>query len=367
MAVYTYPLAVTAGLEVSRFNRVLADAFEDGSGSTRRLWANKTFKRRFRIQHAPLLAVELETLEGFYSQRNGPYDSFWFRDNVNRRGNAEVRFSGPLRFAQRGGERIVEVELEEIAPIVQNPSLYELKLATQNSPVWWWDANRVLYYTHVNPLAITLENTIDCGVGTYKPVWTPGALLPRGSSAQWQYFRPQLNFYARTNETIPLTGGTQPGFTLFAFVRHSTSATKQVIAGVGTLGTGKAMGLVLSAANIYEPWLGGSEAWATAVQANTPADTWRSIGVMFTPGTNDVSMVVNGVLVGTTNANPKDFSNGTASIGAAMDGTLPVNSTGLMVNSDSQHVIAFNASLSPTHIKEIHNLFAYQFGLPTVA
>jgi hypothetical protein len=181
-ATVTYPLAVTAGLEVTRINRVLADTFEDGSGSARRLWADRTFKRRFRIQHAPLLATELDALEGFYSRRNGPYDSFWFRDNVFRRGNAEVRFAGPLRIAQSRGVRTVEVELEEIAPIVQNPTLFELRTVLQMTPLWWWDANRALFYRHVDPASLYFESAVDCTVGTHKPVWLRGEAVRDGAA-----------------------------------------------------------------------------------------------------------------------------------------------------------------------------------------
>lgn len=363
---YTYPISLTGGLDVRRVNRVLSDSFEDGSGSTRRLWANRTFKRRFRIQHAPLLPIELDALEGFYSQRNGPSDSFWFRDNVHRRGNAEVRFAGPLQVTQQRGERIVQVDLEEVTPIVQNPSLYELRSAAGASPLFWWDANRVMFYRHIDPAAVTMESTIECPLGLHRAVWTPGALLPQGSLTQWQYFKPQLNYHAKTGAAVPLTGGTQPGFTLFCFVRHSASATKQVIAAIGFPLAGESIGLVLSAANVYEPWLGGAEVWAGPVQSNATADTWRSIAVSVEAGSNDIYMYVNGVSVGNSNANARTFANGLASMGAATNGSLPVNSSGAATNADTAHLMMFNVPMPVITVKAIHNLFCYQFGLAVV-
>lgn len=362
---FSYPLAVTGGLQVQRVNRVLSDAFEDGGTSARRLWGHKMFKRRFRVRHAPLTALEIDAAQGFYSQRNGPYDSFWFRDNVNREGNAEVRFAGPLIITQEGGQRLLEVELEEVAPIVQNPSLHELKLATQSEPVWWWDANRSCTYIHANPLSVHLETFVHDTVGLYKPVWTPGAVQPTGAVLQWQYWKPLLNYYARTTNSVPLGAGL-PGFTIFGFFRHSTGGTKQVIAATGSMGAGNAMGMVLSQVNVYEPWLGGGEVWSSAVLANSPVNTWRSIAILYTNSTNDVTMVVNGTVVGSTNLNGRNFVPGLASFGAAMNGDHAVNSLGTMVNADANHVMAFNAALNPIYIREIHNLFAYQFGLPTV-
>lgn len=182
-AIYTYPIGAIETLQVERVNRVLADEFESGATATRRLWGDLQFKRRYRIGHSALSANELDYLEGFWNRRNGGYDSFWFRDNVHRRGNTEARFAAkPLLISQQRGERRVEVEIEEIAPIVQLPRLSELKLASGFNPVLYWDANRAGFYQHTG--GIISENFVYDPVGLYQPAWSPGTLLPAGTAAQ---------------------------------------------------------------------------------------------------------------------------------------------------------------------------------------
>jgi hypothetical protein len=122
--------------------------------------------------------------------------------------------------------------------------------------------------------------------------------------------------------------------------------------------------LVLSSANVYETWVGGTETWATAVQSNAPENTWRSVAVSFAAGSDSVEMIVNGAAVGAT-TKARSYVAGPASLGASATGTNAMNTIGYL-SSDVQHVMAFNSALSAATIKTLHNLFAYQFGLPLV-
>src|SRR6185295_10427091 len=97
-----YPISGFKDIQVQYLDRTVKDEFEDGSESAMRLWPDKTFKRIFTCQHMPLSAQEFGYVKSFFSARSGQYDSFWFRDNVNRQGNAKVRLAKPLQIRRNG-------------------------------------------------------------------------------------------------------------------------------------------------------------------------------------------------------------------------------------------------------------------------
>ena len=121
MSDVAYPIGFIQDLAISYVDRVIGDDFEDGATSTRRLWAASAFRRRIRIQHARLKPTEYRPLADFFRAR-GRYDSFWFRDNSERRtGNYKVRFAAPLEEAMSRMVLAPSVMLEEVAPIVIDP------------------------------------------------------------------------------------------------------------------------------------------------------------------------------------------------------------------------------------------------------
>src|SRR5262245_45650330 len=79
-----YPLVLISDLQIARADVVVSDDFEDGTTAARRLWSTNTFRRRYRIQHAPLGRDEFAYLRAFYNQC-GMLESFFFRDNTQGR------------------------------------------------------------------------------------------------------------------------------------------------------------------------------------------------------------------------------------------------------------------------------------------
>ena len=119
-----YPLGLIEQLKVTPSTRVLSDVFEDGSTNTRLLYPAQNFKRHFVLQHAPLTLDEYRFLRSFHSQRGGLYDAFWFRDNVNRAGNARVRFAKPLPEEHNGVLFNTQTEMDEVAAIRGNQQCF---------------------------------------------------------------------------------------------------------------------------------------------------------------------------------------------------------------------------------------------------
>lgn len=145
---------------------------------------------------------------------------------------------------------------------------------------------------------------------------------------------------------------------MFAIAKHGTVASKQVLFGVGAMGAGGAVGLAISAANAYEPWIGGSEAWGTATQSNATPDTWRSFGITWAAASNTANFYVNGAAA-LTESETRTYAAGPLSLGAAIDGSL--KTTGNVA-----HVLVFAATLSFAQVKAVHNLLGYQYGLSQV-
>jgi hypothetical protein len=358
-----YPISLIQGLSVERISRVIADEFEDGTTNSRALWASKTFKRSFKVNHAPMNRGEMRWLNGFYTQRNGPGDSFWFRDNANRRGNASVRFSKAIEENLDRGAFNPVVALDEIAPVRSLPEVYEIFLAANAQPVWYFDANRSRYFLHMG--TEYAEDSVFDEMGRYDASWQVATVIPSAITSQWQYWRLFGGSYGKSGLPVIELAPGQPAFSLFGFYRHSSSAAKQVICATGAVGAGSALGLVLSAANVYEPWVGGTETWTGSVQSNGTPDVWRSIAVVWAASSNTATMYVNGVSVG-TGSNTRSLVQGPVGFGASPGGTLIMNSSNALVNADASHVMGFGAALTLDMVKALHNLFSYQVGLATV-
>lgn len=351
-----YPISIIRKLDVQRLDKTIADAFEDGSTATRRFWAAQEFKRRFTIEHGPLTVAELRYLRSFNAQRSGQYDSFWFRDNVNRAGNAKVRFVTPLPLPWSEGRREVTVALDEVAPIRALPEFDELATAAGASPLVWFDANRELYQSNLGS-ALTEANARDEMLLNAAP-WSGGSLPLGNVLSQYQHYAFDGVVYARTTANLAGLSGSQPACTVFAIAKHGTIASKEVLFGVGTMGAGGAVGIAISASNAYEPWIGGSETWGTATFSNASNNTWRSLAVTWASANNTANFYVNGAAA-LTESETRNFSAGRCSLGAAVDATLKTS-------GNVAQVLVFAAQLSFAQVKAVHNLLGYQYGLSTV-
>ena len=183
-----YPISLIRDQQVTPLNRVIADQFEDGTTATRDQWATMTFKRRFEVAHSVMNLGEWWYLRSFYNQRHGMYDSFWFRDNVDRGGNAKVRFSQPLpRAFNAAALASIQVQLDEIAPIRSLPEFDELTTAAGTAPYVWIDANRELYWKHAGTAYFDPAGTTwDAGLNARRLTWTAASVLS-GLTSQYQY------------------------------------------------------------------------------------------------------------------------------------------------------------------------------------
>ncbi len=382
-----YPLGLIEDLKVERLDRTVIDTFEDGSSSANSIWGPYQFKRRFTVRHAPLSQQEFRYLRSFFGARSGRYDSFWFRDNVHRGGNALVRLASPLpeRRGASGYYTGVELVLEEVAPIRIQPDYEDVATASGQGMFGrfhvWLDANRELEYTMTGDTSTglihstTLKNFArnDSSNPAYDlsavhPATIYGKLndLTAQYQSLWSHYWPASTYRKRWKSSAFnfLSGGFTPAVTLFALVKHGTSTSAdKVLFGAGTNGAGLAHGIQLGSDNYYRPWLGGSESWTTALFQNSPADTWRSIAITWPEGSSAASLYVNGALVG-TETEARNYVGGYIFLNAAPDDTLLVSAQAF--NNAITHSMMWAAELSLAQIKALHNLFAYQYGLATV-
>lgn len=360
MSSMMYPLALIGRQRVQQHARVVADGFEDGSSSARAMWPAQFFKRRFELQHAPLNTTEIEYLLGFNVARHGQYDSFWYRDNLNRAGNASVRFAGPLQIdADSAVVRNVQITLDEVAPVRALPRLTELIMAAGSTPAFWLDANRETYFEHLG--AVYTDATIwDGSLNGIAPTWQSGALGLGNVTGQYQYYDLNGSRWAKYATNLAAFTGTQPACTLFAITRSPTCSTREVLFALGNTATGEALGLELNTSNDYTPFLGGSETWSTAKFTNSAASTWRSLGLTWVASGNAAKLYVNAAAALTeTNTRALATSHPLALAGSPT-GTL-------LASSDLAHVIGWAGELTAAQIKSVHNLLAHQYGLSLVA
>jgi hypothetical protein len=371
-----YPLGLIASQKITPVNSVIADAFEDGSTSTRALWSPQNFKRFFMLQHASLTLAEFKYLRSFYSQRSGTLDSFWYRDNINREGNALVRFTPappnvggstiPFQKSRDGSLYAAAVQLGEIAPIRALPEWDEVTTAAGVAPALWYDANREFYLSHLGSVLFDPAGAYDAANQKYPAPWqSANAVNNDGSMAnQYQQYAFLGTGYAKTGINISEIAGAQPACTVFAIAQQSSTTNRQVLFGLGTTSPTAALGIQLTAANKYAPWIGGTETWTAAAQTN-PNNTWQSVAAVFPGSTNTASLYVNAALIG-TDTNTRSYSAGPAALGAATDGSSICNPSNTMPNCKLAHALVFPGALSLAQIKALHNLLGYQYGLAIV-
>lgn len=358
-----YPLGATERLDVELMDRTISDAFEDGSTSTRQLWATKNFKRRFTFTHAALSADEFRTLRGFFVARSGRYDSFWFRDNVHRGGNAKVRLAKPFKI-ERDGRSFYKPTLvfEEVAPVRVLPDKDELVVPSK----FWWDPNREIYYSHQSVIQGELAaaglgpKIVDSQGGLFEPTWLVNWATTHLANlgGQWQHWSLDAVDWAKTTQATGF--GVDQAASIFIICAAPTSAAKRVLFAAGTTGSTGALGFALASDNYFEPWIGGSQTWTGARSLNSPADTWRSFAVSWPTFSSTASLYSNAALVGTA-ANARSFADYRCTLGRDTDGAQPAAS-----GTKVAHVLLFFQELTLNDVKSLHNLFAHQYGLALV-
>jgi hypothetical protein len=372
-----YPIACIKAVKCPAYNRVVADPFEDGSTGTRALWGAKYFKRRIMVTHAMLTPEEYRYLDSFYTQRDGGFDAFWFRDNANRRGNAYVRFASPLPAGREGMiYPELQVDLEEMAPIRMMPGIDEIEAAAGSPLSVYYDANRETFFSHTQNVSTAPQGVYslanytdpngvyDAAYQRYPMPWQAGgaANIAGVSSAQWQQYHFDGTGWARSASNVADFATGAPAWTAFAIVQHNNTTSQQVIFAVGSA-SGGCFGLALSAANKYEPFNVAGTVWTACKFSNPQA--WTSLAATCAVGTNTIKLYANGVLIG-TDTPTYGFVAGKASLGAAPDGTLISNPSNAVQYAEAAHCMAFNATLSLAQIKAVHNLLAYQYGMASV-
>lgn len=355
-----YPIAGIGKLKVTPMNRVVADAFEDGTTSTRYLWTDKTFKRRIELDHGPLTIQEYKTLRSFHTQRNGIYDSFWFRDNVNRGGNIKARFAQPMPGEYQKQLRTFGVDLVEVAPLRPLPEYDEVTTAAGTAASAIYDPQRVIYFEHPG-LSNYTETTIPDGTRaeSWPLTFQSGVHALGGTLTQYQHFDLATAYAKTASNFTPITGA-QPACTVVAFLKRASGGTgRKGIITLGATGAGNAVGIGYNA-GVYEPYLGGAETWTTALQSNASGDTWRSFAIAWPLASNVASFYVNAALIN-TETETRNFTDGPLTINAEPDGT----------DGDTVHkigaVLVFPAALTLAQVKSVHNLFCAHYGLATVA
>lgn len=355
-----YPLAGIGKITAPHFNRVIADAFEDGSTSARYLWTAQTFKRQVEIDHGPVTIQEFNALRSFYDLRNGTYDSFWFRDNVTRGGNIKARFASALPEVWAQMQRPLTVQLAEVAPIRPLPEAYEVEQSAGTEASAIYCPQRVVYFQHPGQSAYTEATIHDHARAQAWPLTFQSGSNALGSIlAQYQHFDLGTAWAKTTGNFTPITGS-QPACTVLAFLKRASGGSgRKGIVTLGATGAGNAMGIGYNAGS-YEPYLGGSETWSTATQSNSSGDTWRGFAVTWASASNTAKFYVNAALIG-SESETRNYTAGPLVINAEPDGT----------DGDTVHkigtVLVFAAELTLAQVKAVHNLFCPHYGLSTVA
>lgn len=375
-----YPIAVADSVRVQLSDRTAVDEFEDGATSARQLWTPKYFKRRFTIEHRNLKEADFRVLRSF-AAGHGRYDTFWFRDNFNRGGFAQVRFAQDLDARPQAGRNYhLTVTLDEAAPSRVLPDYYELALLFDPVyggtalPFIWWDANRLNVWKHVPDHGATIKSeltvlqneilTDTAGNGiaraqesslsplypdgiTTSPITLPWISLGLVQSSNWNYYK--------SDGTWNLG---KPAFTAFLIAKAPTSSTRQTVVQLGQTVDQQCLGIQLDASNYFKPWIGGSQAFTNGQYENNPASTFRSLAYTTAASSNDHKFYVDGALIG-TDTHTRTTVNGAAYLAGQQGGSNEL--TGSIA-----HCLLFNAELPLADIQTLHNLFAHQYGLTEV-
>lgn len=370
-----YPLSGIETIKVNPYVRVERDEFEDGSESSRRIWAEKVFKRTFEVKHFPLTDQEAVVLRDFFMEREGPYDPFWFRDNVNREGNYQVRFSNEMAYERITAATNVQSVMNQIAATKSRVTLPRLiaiiasASGTRDYIPFWFDANKSRHWIH-NYVETHEQDWFNAGalVGEDAVLQSPGVVSSQlyVNSNIYENCRiigSTTGKYITANDQVKgdyIAPGSAARGLFFCVVRNPTHSSKSVIMGMGDVSSGNAMGLAINASNQYEPWLGGAHTFTNAKFTNSAANTWRTIAVAFDG--SSCSLYVNGALIG-TDSQTRTYVDGKLSLGCAPNGTLPVGGAGI---NYLQHAMYLSDDFDATIVANLHNLFAAQFGLATV-
>ena len=355
MSAVFYPLSLIAKLKSSKADRTLQDSFEDGSTSARQLWLPQNFKRKFELTHAPLTPDEFRYLRSFYSAR-GTFDSFWFRDNVNRDGNAQCRFTQPFLPEYVGRGRPLTMQFEEIAPVRALPEQEDILAAAGSSPVLFWDANRELYYLHAGT-AYTPEsaNTWDT-MRAFPGTWSASPMVLGNTTAQGQGYQFDGTRYAKSASIAAMNGKTEATIFCHALAQNDGTNKVAVIYGTST-SSGRCLGLYVTPTGFWYGFIGGG--FGTTNSFSNGA-VWRSVALTVSGTT--ASLYSNGSLVGTETLGASlSLLTDVFTIGALNDGTSPLAANSLVGNA-----LLFSSALSGPQIAALHNLFASQQGLATV-
>jgi hypothetical protein len=358
-----YPSGVIEEVKVELIDRTLVDEFEDGSTSAKLLWAEKCFKRRYTVKHAPLTADEFAVLQAFFVARNGRYDPFWFRDNVHRGGQAKVRLAVPFPI-QRGQSLAYQTELllEEVAPVRMLVDVDEVTAAAGSAPAYWFDANRQIayldggiYYGESGRYDATSCVIYDRmrGYDGYSVFGDPIQRTTLVSQYGWS------NVIGRSNGTVAnWTGASKPPGTILLICRHGTVSTDQVLFQVGAASAGNAMGIRYTSGGAYSPWIYGSDAWSGVVVS--PVDTWRSVAAVWAASSNAATMYVNGASAA-AGSFTRSYVAGPVALG--WDGAANMSD---LDKSGMGHAMFFTSALSQAQVKAVHNLLRHQYGMAAV-
>lgn len=354
MSSVIYPVSAISSLSIEYMDGVLSDQFDDGSVNVRRRWAAQRFKRRFRVQHAPLSFNELKYLRSFYAERNGGYDSFFFRDNVNREGNAVVRFADRYVPEWSGGRRGLGVILEETSPVRALPSFGEVTTAAGTAPLVWYDANREIYYKNAGE-TVNAESTYWDVMQAYRPTMGNGVTMNVSGSDTAQY-QSYASGTGLSKARASLTGLTGLPWSIFCVKTDAHASWKSCWMAFGAA-TGDGFGLHTSTAgDTYCGVPGGSA--IGSLNTTIGAGVWASFAIVAT--STAISLYANGALVA-TNAQANTFSAGYFSV--FNDPSFDT----IAVAGNLNHMMLVPAAMTLAQVKAVHNLVGYQYGIATVA
>jgi hypothetical protein len=356
-----YPLALIGGeLQLDKSTRINRDQFEAGTESRRAMWPDHHFRRRWGFTHTGLTEQEAIVLKEFYGDRNGAYDSFWFRDSVNRSGNHKVRFDDNYAPIHVRMNRSMEVRLTETSTRRSLPSIAEVTAAAGVAPSLFLDANREAIVTHLG--SKYFETT----------PWDAASIAPRGlwygTGDRFTGLTTAYSHYGFTGSSYAL--GTPPagltlgsGGALFVIARAPTFSSRQIAFSLGKNSAYEAIGLVMHPDNRFEPWNGNTTQYGSAFYINSAANTWRTFLINYASGGGACYFYVNGAFTGYGTNTAISLAAPTGwSLGAAPDASQPATvDIGCAI-----YLPSALASNGATAAPLLHNLFAAQYGLALV-
>jgi hypothetical protein len=367
-----YPLGLLESLKVRVVDRTESDEFEAGTTATRQLWAPGYFKRRFEVKHTALTPSEFDTLRDFFTARGGRYDSFWFRDNVHRTGNAKVRLAQGFDLDRARAVYRPELVLEEVAPTRALPGAAQMAEAmwagaAQLYPVdLLLDANRQSFYWH-GTTKVRGTELYDGSPYHRHLTWTLGPKDNITATAAQQNF-----FWSHSYGNPYAVAATQISTyqvraMVFACINKAVSSG--VLFSVGSAGSGTALGIRYDAtAGAFVPYFGNmTDTWVgTVVPWTGDPMTLAFIWDPYTATDECVLAFKNGALVG---AEGESVCNGIYNLGAGISCMCDPAGGNKPAGAEASPFVftGYSADLTPAQAAAaMHNLHAYQLGLSTV-